>query len=43
MRNLAVLILSVLLLFVGVSFSINSALAGDGESNDVLLDINQAP
>ena len=43
MRNLAVLIVSVLLAFMVFCFSTNTALAEDGESNDVLVDVNQAP
>ena len=45
MKKLAIFIVSVLLVFVGICFSTNTSVAGDGESNipDVLLDVNQAP
>jgi len=43
MKNLAIFIVCILLVFLGFGFSTNTALAGDGESNDVLLDVNQAP
>ena len=45
MKNLAIFIVSVLLVFVGICFSINSALAGEEKPDkpDVLLDANQAP
>jgi len=43
MKTLAVLVVSVLLVIMGFGFSINTAIAGDGESNDLLLDVNQAP
>lgn len=43
MKTLAVLVVSVLLVIMGFGFSTNTAIAGDGKSNDVLLDVNQAP
>ena len=43
MKNLAIVFVSVLLAFMVFCFSTNTALAEDGESNDVLLDVNQAP
>jgi|GEM_PF-5572723 len=45
MKKLAIFIGSVLLVFVGVCFSINTALAGDEKPNKPVLvfDVNQAP
>jgi len=45
MKNLTVLIVSVLLVFMGFCISTNTAIASDGGSDitDVVLDANQAP
>ena len=43
MKKLVIFILSVLLTIVGFGFSSGTALAEDGESNEVLMDVNQAP
>ncbi len=45
MKNLTIIIVSVLLVFMGFCFSANTAIAGDGDSNvpEVLDDVNQAP